>query len=487
MGKTLRTYLALILKGLWWMTIVLYASVDLSHPAWPLARAFLVTAILLATGLGLGIGVAPVLISLLCLFGLWALAGIRGFILPLIVLSLAANQLLGKLRKKNRTVFGRHPWFRYPVAVGITDRFLHTHVLGPTGSGKSSSVLMPMIWQDLSQGHGLSLIEPKGDLSQAARDAALRTGHEVLYMDPDDPLVPHFNPLSGPAEVAAEGLAWAMDQASQSGHPFYATLSRLELLYATLAVKEAFPLRADVATLMRFLRQEGFRREILASCQDDRTLAYYHEQVGRQSQAKAHEQRVGLLNRLELLLVNPSVRNILAGPGDFTWDEALQNGYVVICPFSLARLGGSARLLGNLFWHGLMMASYRRPVGARHPYFLFLDEFHQYVSPDLGDYLALARGYGIGITLAHQDLGQLSSELKSAALANCRQRLVLGGVSSDDERELTRSSTKPLRQSIAPDIRHLPLGKAWLERTENGRLRQPVLIQLAHRSLGSTS
>jgi hypothetical protein len=160
----------------------------------------------------------------------------------------------------------------------------------------------------------------------------------------------------------------------------------------------------------------------------------------------------------------------------------LGEALVVICPFSLARLGASARLLGTLFWHGLAMATYRRltPEQAT-AYFLYLDEFHQYVTPDLGDYLALARGYRVGLTLAHQDLGQLSPALKAAVMANCRQRIILGGISGDDERDLRRTLGGSYERAL--DMRHLGRGQALIERTEHGRLKSPIHLTLSHRSM----
>ena len=486
MGKLIRPYLSQTLAGLWWLTLGAYALLALGHTELNRETPVIVAA-LAVSGLAIGVRARRILIAFVVLFGLWALSAPS--LRPLLAfvaagLTLAFISLIPWFTRQ-RTVLGHHRLLAYPVSITTRDRFLHTHVLGPTGSGKSSSVLMPMIWQDLSQGHGLCLIEPKGDLSVATFQAALATGHTVLYVDPEDHRAPHYNPLSGPADVAAEGLAWALDQTGESGHPFYATLARLELLYAVLAVKETGGDEADLEMVMRFLRQEGFRREVLSACRDARTLAYYAEQVGRQSQAKALEQRIGLLNRLELLLVNPRVRILFEGPGDFTWDQVLAERHVVIGPFSLANLGATARLLGNLFWHGMVMATYRRPLEDRRPYFLYLDEFHQYVSPDLGDYLALARGYSVGITLAHQDLGQLRPELKTAVMANCRQRVILGGISVDDAKELAPLFGRSGNQ--IPDLRHLPLGHAWVERTEGGRLRRPVPLKLIHRPLGAGS
>lgn len=57
-----------------------------------------------------------------------------------------------------------------PVALAGEERFLHLHVLGPTGAGKSSAVLLPMILQDLDRPEaGLTLFDPQSDPGQKNR------------------------------------------------------------------------------------------------------------------------------------------------------------------------------------------------------------------------------------------------------------------------------------------------------------------------------
>lgn len=467
---------------LWALAVASYVAESLvalgpGSPPWPRVDGVLLALMLSLVGLFLRlprrfiIGSSAILV--ISLGRLWLP------LTPIGLFFLAGLVLRGRRPALPMSRFGRRRYLFTPVAVPYPDRLLHVHVLGPTGSGKSSSVLMPLIAQDVAHGYGLTLIEPKGDLARAAYRAALDAGHTVLWLDPDDEASPHWNPLLGPADVAAEGLAWALANLSEAGHPFYAAVSRLELLYSVLAVKEVTAEEADLALLMRFLREEGYRREIVGALRDSRTRAYFDEQRGRQNAARAMEQRVGLLTRLELLLVNPRVRRLLSPPSDFDWDQALEAPLTILSPLSLARLGDSARVLGTLFWHGLVIATYRRPEASRRPYFLYLDEFHQYVSPDLGDFLAMARGFGVGVVLAHQDLGQLSSTLKAAVMANARQRVVLGGVSSEDAIALRPRLGERLSQNLA----YLSRGLAVVERTVQGTVRPPAVVRLAHREL----
>ncbi|PSR23431.1 MAG: conjugal transfer protein TraG [Sulfobacillus thermosulfidooxidans] len=399
------------------------------------------------------------------------------------LLSIAVGFFLWKHRADKSSpqqaiTVGYRPITHWPIQIHSRDRFMHMHIIGPTGSGKSSSILMPLIRQDLEAKRGITLIEPKGDLSYTAYQTALSCHATLIYFDPHKPNCAHYNPLKGPADVAAEGLSWALNQITEAGHPFYAVTSRVLLMYSVMAVKEALGDAADLHHVLDFLRAESFREDVLAQTEDVRILAYFREQMKQIGARTAQEQRQGLLNRLELLLVNPDVRRVLSGPGDFDWDSVLKDDISVICPLSLARLGESAKVLGTLLWHGLAMATYRRlKASTVHPYFLYLDEFHQYVTPDLGDYLALARGYSVGIVLSHQDLGQLTRPLKEALLANARQRIIFGGIHADDAAIFSRLAQP---YDLPPDLRYLPRGTAYAQLTQNGRLQSPKRLQLSH-------
>jgi hypothetical protein len=56
---------------------------------------------------------------------------------------------------------------------------------------------------------------------------------------------------------------------------------------------------------------------------------------------------------------------------------------------------------------------------------VYIDEVQDYLHlpTDLGDALAQARGLGVGFTLAHQFLGQLSPAMRGAVMSNARSKV----------------------------------------------------------------
>ena len=62
------------------------------------------------------------------------------------------------------------------------------------------------------------------------------------------------------------------------------------------------------------------------------------------------------------------------------------------------------------------------------PYYLYIDEFQNFVSLDIARMLDEVRKFGLFLVLAHQRFGQLDEELIDGVLTNCRIKSVFGGL-----------------------------------------------------------
>ncbi len=367
-----------------------------------------------------------------------------------------------------RTIFG------YPLAASDPDRLLHVHVLGPTGSGKSTTALYPWISQDLERGVGVTVMEPKGDLADAVRRHALEAGRVVVPFDPTRAACPHLNLLAGEGAAAGEALAVALDQMEPAAHPFYRTLGRVVLVHSVKLAKAALSSAADLDSVERIVHDTSYRNRLRRQVQDPGIDRFFENEFGALPPGRQLDLEIGLLNRLRSLRMHPGAAAALSPPFDFDLDEVLASDLVLLATLSPAELGLGARGLGVLMWHLFIQAAYRAGPKTALRHVLYLDEFHQWVSPDLADVLAMIRGYGVSLVLAHQDLGQLSPDLQEAVLANARTRLVLGGTAAGDLRRLEREAAP----SPFPEARYLPRGRAVLIPTVHGRQRPPRLVRL---------
>jgi len=135
-------------------------------------------------------------------------------------------------------------------------------------------------------------------------------------------------------------------------------------------------------------------------------------------------------------------------------DEVFTKRRILLVALPAGVIGtDTAALVGSLILAGLWQATTARvvvPATRRHPVFMYLDEFQSILRLplDLADMLAQARGLGVGLVLAHQYLGQLSDEIRTAVLGTVRTQITFQ-VEHDDARVLASRFAPLSAQDLA--------------------------------------
>jgi hypothetical protein len=171
-----------------------------------------------------------------------------------------------------------------------------------------------------------------------------------------------------------------------------------------------------------------------------------------------------IVTRLDELLRYESLLHLLgqrANRLDFA--DILDSGKIFLARLSKGQIGATnAFLLGSLLvarFHQTAIARQARNPAERPPYFLILDEAAELLTGTVAEILTGARKYGLGLTLAHQHLGQLRPEdgVRGAVLGSCATRVCFR-VDGEDARKLadefagfgaTDLMNLPDRQAIA--------------------------------------
>jgi Type IV secretion-system coupling protein DNA-binding domain len=303
----------------------------------------------------------------------------------------------------------------------------HLHVLGPTGTGKST-LLANLITQDLRDERAVVVVEPKGDL---VADILARVPDErrddIVVLDPNDTAPVGLNPLAGqgrrPELVADAVLATFKQLYGAAVGP-----RSQDILYASLLTLAQ---RDDASLVMvpLLLTNPGFRRSITAHLREPMTLEPFWAGFEAWSENERAAAIAPVMNKLRPLL-RPGLRGVLGQRAPrFDIRDVFTRRKVLLVPLRRGVIGpDAARLLGSLVLTELWQAVQERsavPVSHRHPVMVYVDEVQDYLHlpVDLGDALAQARGYGVGFTLAHQFMSQLPREMRSAVLANARSRV----------------------------------------------------------------
>ncbi len=330
-----------------------------------------------------------------------------------------------------------------PLALSETDSTRHLHLLGPTGTGKSTTMLN-LIVQDMEAGRGLVLVDPKGDLVEDVLRRVPPHRSDIVVLDPTDSDRPvGLNPLAGserPGELVADQLLSVFKRLyAGSWGPRLQEILHAGLL--TIAVRPDLTL----CHLPLLYLDAGLRRRLVAPVADDPALGPFWAWFESISDAERASVLAPVMNKLRSVVLRPSLRGVLGQTRPrFDLDAALRSRAVVLVNLAKGRLGPeAAQLFGGLFVSQLWQALQSRqamPTDRRSLVCLYLDEFQDYLAlpTDFADVLAQARSAGVSITLAHQHLHQLPPELRSAVLANARSKLVFQ-TSHDDAAVLARS------------------------------------------------
>lgn len=397
-------------------------------------------------------------------------------------LELGAARLLpppAKLARRGRIV-GRatFPGASRTVALTVEDSLRHLHVIGPTGVGKST-LMAGLILGDIAAGRAVVAIDPKGDLiAEVLERIPPARARDVIVFDPADAARPvGFNLLAGITD-APELIT---DHVVGIFHRLYSafwgprTDDILRAAVLTLSQEPGMTL-AEVPVL---LTDAGFRRRLLGRL-DDHVLESFWGWFESLSDAERAQAVGPVLNKLRAFLMRKRVRNVI-GQAESTISLERVIGERKILLVSLAKgvLGeDAASLLGAALIARLWQTVQARaalPASQRHPVFCHIDEFQDYLDlpTPLGDVLAQARGYGLGLTLAHQHLGQLPKPVRDAVINNARSKVVFQ-TSHADARVLARE----LGPILEPDdLQALGAFEAYLAAAAGRSVLPPVSIR----------
>ncbi len=97
-------------------------------------------------------------------------------------------------------------------------------------------------------------------------------------------------------------------------------------------------------------------------------------------------------------------------------------GNILLVRMDKGRLGiDNTGLLGQIVLSNIFLSAMSRTnitKEERRPYYIFVDEFQNFVKGDAGAALSEVRKYGLNLILANQTLGQLDDELIQSLLGN---------------------------------------------------------------------
>jgi hypothetical protein len=303
------------------------------------------------------------------------------------------------------------------------DRLFHLYAIGKTGVGKST-LLETLALQDIRSGRGCAVLDPHGDLVTrlSASIPPERRAH-LVYFNAPDPRQPYgYNPLrripKDKIPLAASGLmeAWKKLWAEAWGVRMEHILRYT--LYALLEDGEA-----KLPDILRLFSEPPYRRQVLTRVTNEQVRTFWLSEFPKYPPRYRQEIIAPIQNKVGAFLADPRLYRILVEPEvDVRFRRVMDEGQILLVNLGKGELGeDSANLLGSLLVTTLSLAAFSRaelPLATRRPFFLYVDEFQSFTTLSFAGTISELRKFGVGLTLAHQHLHQLSPEVLHAVLGN---------------------------------------------------------------------
>lgn len=311
------------------------------------------------------------------------------------------------------------------VSLSNEQRTRHVQLIGSSGSGKST-LLLNLIRQDLENGDGLCLIDPHGDLIDSVIENFPddRAGDAIVF-DPSDSEFPiGFNILQAHSPLEKNLLSSDLVATFRRMATSWGDVMDSVLANAILAFLESTR-GGTLFDLKRFLVEKEFREEFLYSVTDDGVVYFWENEFP----LIAGKPQASILIRLDAFLRQSLIRNIVCQKDNkLDLRGIMDDRKVLLVKLSQGLIGEeNAYLLGTMLVSRIYQSALSRQESHQRPYFwLYLDEFHHFITPSMERILSGTRKYNLGLVLAHQEFRQMQSrsmEVASSVLSNCYTRI----------------------------------------------------------------
>jgi Type IV secretion-system coupling protein DNA-binding domain len=338
-------------------------------------------------------------------------------------------------------------------------RVKHCHIIGASGTGKST-LLFNLIRQDIENGEGVAVLDPHGDLIDRILGVVPQERiDDVVLVDPsDDQFSIGFNILSAHSDLEKNLLASDLVAVFQRLSTSWGDQMNSVLQNAILAFLES-DRRGTIADLRRFLIEPPFRNEFLKSVRDSGVVYYWQKGF---SHLTGNKSIGSILTRLDTFLAQKPIRHMVSQPENrLDFAHIMDNGKIFLAKLPEGLLGReNSYLLGSLLiskFQQLAMSRQAQQIASRRDFWLYIDEFANFITPSMAEILSGARKYRIGLTLAHHELHQLqrNPEVASAVMSHPFTRIVFR-VGDDDAKKLAEGFSS----FEAKDLRNLETGQA---------------------------
>lgn len=360
-----------------------------------------------------------------------------------------------------------------PVRIKRDDRRRHAYIIGKSGTGKSV-LLKNLVIQDIKNGEGVCLIDPHGDLVESVLEhIPPNRVEDVILFDPADlarPIGLNMLEFVNPEQktfVINEMISIfdKLYDLKATGGPIFEQYMR----NAMLLMMEDRDSGATLLEIPKVLADASFRRFKLSKCQNPVVKDFWEKEAEKAGGEAALANLVPYItSKLTPFVSSDLLRPIIAQQqSSFNLREVMDSKKILLIKLAKGQIGDmSANLLGMIMVGKLLIAALSRvdvPDEKRDDFYLYIDEFQNFITESIAIILSEARKYKLCLTMAHQYVGQLvksnDTAIRDAVFGNVGTMIAFR--IGPDDAELLAKQFAPVFNEY--DLINIPKFNAYLK------------------------
>jgi hypothetical protein len=347
---------------------------------------------------------------------------------------------------------------RYIIRMKPADRRRHFYVIGKSGTGKTE-LMKSMVKQDIEEGRGVCVIDPHGDFADDALGFVPKErADDVIYFSPADVERPmglnmlEYDPNYPEQKTfVVNEMLKIFDKLydlKSTGGPMFEQYMR----NAMILIMDHPESGSTLMEIPKVLADEDFREFKLSKCKTQVVKDFWIKEAHKAGGDASLANMVPYItSKLTPFIANDIMRPIIGQQNSaFNVRQTMDEGKILLLNLSKGKLGDlNAYLIGMVLVGKILMAALSRTdmePSKRKDFFLYIDEFQNFLTDSISAILSEARKYGLDLTVAHQFIGQLTEKGGSTTIRDA----IFGNVGSMAAFRIGTDDAEFLSKEFAP-------------------------------------
>jgi hypothetical protein len=242
-----------------------------------------------------------------------------------------------------------------------------------------------------------------------------------------------------------------------------------------------------ITDLVRLFTDDDWNRYKVSKVKNPIVKSFWENQMAKTGQREKQEMIPYFAAKFGQFYTNTLMRNIVGQTrSSFDISQCMKEGKIILMNLSKGLIGDiNSTLLGMIVVNKIQVAAMRRQredAKERKDFFLYIDEFQNFVTPSIESILSEARKYRLGLILAHQYIDQLEKDSKLSGAVSLKGA-IFGNVGSMMMYKIGPQDAEVCAKEMAPvfseqDMVNVDAFKGCMKLCVDGQPSRPFSIDV---------